>query len=634
MAHQVGYWVLVAIGFGFLIFVHELGHFIAAKGVGIRVIRFALGFGPRLFGKKIGETDYCVCVVPCGGYVRMAGGEGEGGEGTTGAPDEFPSKTLGQRALVVIAGPLMSILIAVPLFFALFTAGLDGPSSRIGHVVPGMAAWKSDLRRGDLITGIKRQDEDNWRKIRLGRQVKLNQVLKEKVGKIVVRVRRNGREKFVRLETDEEGYIGLATAIVGRQMGYAGSLVGYIPTDSPAADAGLRPGCRILELAGRRTCSSEDIKNAVVGIPGEEVDVRFELPETGERRTSRMRVPSEKYWWLGIQAVRPNVVRLVRPNFPADAAGMKPGDVIIAIDDQQIEDWRELERAVMAGGPREAEFTVRRSETTLKFSVRLQNGEELGDVLGVAPPECPVITGFATGSNAPKAGAVKGAKLLRLGTRDKVSRTTPGTDAETYGGHSLKYISDIRMFSVGSSHDPKLAPGPVNVLIENQGRRRIVEVEPVFGEWGVPGFGFRLDKCPVVEPGNVVQAAGQALRKTVEWVGLACKTLVMLVSGRFTLDMVSGPLGILAVSRSQAEVGLLTFVEFLAIITVHLGIINLVPFPVLDGGHLGFLLVEKLRGKPLTEKVMGRLMYAGMVLLISLMLFVTWNDISRLLGLS
>ena len=72
MAHQIGYWALVVLGFGFLILVHELGHFIACKLVGVRVERFALGFGPRLFGRKLGQTDYCICAIPCGGYIAIA----------------------------------------------------------------------------------------------------------------------------------------------------------------------------------------------------------------------------------------------------------------------------------------------------------------------------------------------------------------------------------------------------------------------------------------------------------------------------------------------------------------------------------------------------------------------------------
>ena len=104
----------------------------------------------------------------------------------------------------------------------------------------------------------------------------------------------------------------------------------------------------------------------------------------------------------------------------------------------------------------------------------------------------------------------------------------------------------------------------------------------------------------------------------------------MLVRGKLSLKMLSGPVMILTATRYQAEAGLGKFIEFLVIITVHLGIINLVPFPILDGGHLAFLAVEKIRRKPLSERVLATLMYAGMVVLIALMIFVTGNDIVRL----
>src|SRR5262245_49773681 len=114
--------VQVAIVFGLIVFVHELGHFLAAKFVGVGVERFSLGFGPKIFGKKVGDTEYLVSAVPLGGYVKMIGEEG--GEETPPAEIEksFAHKPLPGRFLIVASGPLFNLIAAIFVFAALFVS--------------------------------------------------------------------------------------------------------------------------------------------------------------------------------------------------------------------------------------------------------------------------------------------------------------------------------------------------------------------------------------------------------------------------------------------------------------------------------------------------------------------------------
>ncbi|NOZ60618.1 MAG: RIP metalloprotease RseP [Calditrichaeota bacterium] len=143
---------------GVLIFIHELGHFLLAKLVGIRVERFSLGFPPRMIGKKIGDTDYCLSWIPLGGYVKMAGmiDESLDDSSITGAPDEFMSKSAFQRFLVISAGPMMNILLAVALFAAV--AYFVGVKEPVGLVVDEMrseqVAQMTGLAAGDQIETI------------------------------------------------------------------------------------------------------------------------------------------------------------------------------------------------------------------------------------------------------------------------------------------------------------------------------------------------------------------------------------------------------------------------------------------------------------------------------------------------
>ena len=142
---------------GILIFFHELGHFIIAKRSGIRVERFSLGFPPKLIGKKIGDTEYCISWVPLGGYVKMAGEDPDQKE-IKGEPWEFMSKPVGTRALVVFAGPAMNFILAILIFWGIiFFAGkhdIHEDTNQIGLVAPGGPADKAGIRPNDRIISI------------------------------------------------------------------------------------------------------------------------------------------------------------------------------------------------------------------------------------------------------------------------------------------------------------------------------------------------------------------------------------------------------------------------------------------------------------------------------------------------
>jgi regulator of sigma E protease len=142
---------------GVLIFVHELGHFLVAKWAGIRVERFSLGFPPKMIGKTVGETEYCLSWIPLGGYVKMAG-ENPDEEEVTGDPREFMSKTIGQRSAVILAGPLMNFVTAMLIFIGvLFLHGrdvIDPDNVVIGPVVADGPADQIGLKRGDIIVAV------------------------------------------------------------------------------------------------------------------------------------------------------------------------------------------------------------------------------------------------------------------------------------------------------------------------------------------------------------------------------------------------------------------------------------------------------------------------------------------------
>src|SRR5512142_401226 len=128
---------------GILVFVHEFGHFITAKRAGVRVEKFSLGMGPKVFGKKVGDTEYVLSALPLGGYVKMAGENPD--EEATGAPDEFTSKTPCQRAKIAVAGASMNLILAFVLMPIVFLVGANVPAyleepAKVGWVESGSAS--------------------------------------------------------------------------------------------------------------------------------------------------------------------------------------------------------------------------------------------------------------------------------------------------------------------------------------------------------------------------------------------------------------------------------------------------------------------------------------------------------------
>jgi len=154
---------------GILVFLHELGHFIVAKLVGIRVERFSIGFPPRLFGKKIGDTDYCLSAIPLGGYVKMSGmiDESMDKEAIQGQPWEFMSKPLPHRIATILAGPLMNYILAIGLFagliFAKGVGEIDG--TFIGEVAADFPAQKAGIVAGDKIVSLNGNSVTAWQEM-------------------------------------------------------------------------------------------------------------------------------------------------------------------------------------------------------------------------------------------------------------------------------------------------------------------------------------------------------------------------------------------------------------------------------------------------------------------------------------
>jgi regulator of sigma E protease len=174
---------------GVLIFVHEFGHFITAKFFGIKVLKFALGFGPKLIGKRYGETEYLLCALPLGGYVKMLGEQPDEEVSADQKLRSFAAKSIWKRFLVVLAGPVSNLISAIVIFsIVALISGIPRPqpSTEIGQITPGSPAEKAGLLVGDSIQAINDKPINSWEEV--------SDTIKNGNGKALVLAIRRGPE--------------------------------------------------------------------------------------------------------------------------------------------------------------------------------------------------------------------------------------------------------------------------------------------------------------------------------------------------------------------------------------------------------------------------------------------------------
>jgi regulator of sigma E protease len=259
---------------GVLIFVHELGHFVMARRIGVRVLTFSLGFGPKLLTFRRGDTEYCVSAIPLGGYVKMAGETAE--DARTGAPDEFLSKSKWQRFQVLVMGPVMNLVLAVILAAIVIHQGANVPEYNFQPVVVGGAvensvAARAGLRPGDQIiavNGIEVPDWDQFTKTlapRAGRDVELTVI-------------RNGRSERIPVVPDAVGQHKIGS--IGVFPIVRPQVLSVVP-EGPAAQGGLQPRDVIVSVNGEPGPSYE----RVVGLirSSEARPIGFEILRGSER---------------------------------------------------------------------------------------------------------------------------------------------------------------------------------------------------------------------------------------------------------------------------------------------------------------------------------------------------------------
>ncbi len=585
-----------ALGIGVLIFIHEGGHFLAARFAGVRVEVFSLGFGPRLFGVIWRGTDYRFSAVPVGGYVRVAGEDPTQRDNL--APDELYAKGFGARALFFSGGVLMNLLFALVAFPIVFHRGVEFPAPVLGTIEPGGGAWEAGLQPGDRIVSLDGKPMYSFDNL-----ITEVALAGEKGGDAVVE--RDGKTLHVPIRPEYSEQIGLYE--LGANPPVDRLSVVDVASDGPAAAAGLEEGDVIAGVDGTTMSPAKLLERLRDVQPGQ--SLKLSIDRDGKRRTVDLVAGSRKDETprLGVVPARRRV-EAVRPGPATTALGIRTDDVVLAIDGAPF--WGE-----------DPEATFRQGSGPLTVAV-LRDGNQLElHADGTPQQREDIAADVAFAATDP-------------GPRIVPQPDTPAARAGLQAGDVIDKIDGREIHNWDALVEAVHAAGTSNVaiVVRRGDQTKNIEVAPAEQTVADLGFGYALhqqvDLFQRKSVGGAIQAGFVASWDLVKQLYV---TLKRIVTGDVAARNLGGIITISRVSYHYARSGWERFVYFLALLSINLAFINVLPIPVLDGGHLMFLLIERIKGSPVSATVLNYSQILGLVFVLALLVFVTYHDILRLL---
>lgn len=690
-----GYWIannpltfmnimLVILGFGAVVVVHEFGHFIVAKLSGIKVEAFSIGFPPTLVAftrKKDGfrlsilpklfeadegdagnktdsplaqvadprawDTEYRIGLIPFGGFVKMLGQEDTGAVQQTADPRSFTNKSIWIRVAVVAAGVIFNAISAFLIFMVVFLMGMKLPPAVVGSVMSGSPAERQGLRSGDEIVEVNGDTFVDFTSLVLA------PALSGKGQPIHFKVKRpDGRIDAIEVVAEDAVLSDIPGRSLGIQQGQTLTIERKITpgeADVLLQKTGLVPGDEIVAAGGKPVANVWDMEELIRGtfadsIPltiargkgsVEKVEVRiplqwpqtvanfgteFDLCHVGSL-VPRLKIITDldtrttpKGWISKFFA--PKSSEREKP-----APLLRKGDIILKAGDVEVPTYEELRQITIDHKNKPLPMTVLRKDDDGKeepVSVEivpraLPNTDRVTIGIAVAlDAEHPVVAGIV-GTDQPTLDIPRGATITAV------------------DGQEVRSFYDIARLIDGNAGDKisveyrlnEQNAGSVGLDVPKEGA---VNVQPVFAAPVPLETLKRVFKAP-----NAVAAIGWGMKKTWQFIAQSVVTLHRLISQDVSPKSLMGPVGIVSVSYSIASRSLVDYIYFLGLISSCIAVMNLLPLPIVDGGVIVLLLVEKLRGKPLSEKVQEIISYAGIAFLLAVFLWLTYNDILRIL---
>lgn len=331
------------------------------------------------------------------------------------------------------------------------------------------------------------------------------------------------------------------------------------------------------------------------------------------------------YWVVYLSGVQTLglVTGTIKAESPALAAGLQMGDKIVAIDGEPVKFWDQLQKIVHASPGKLLDFQIERESSLLNFAIAPVSEETtdlFGDkktvgLIGITPLTRNIFF-VKEGSAADKAGLKEGDQLLKVDDQLIFGWGDLKPAAVDKPGKELNFhiLRDGQEIIVPVTPEPK--------EVEDEKGKKV--------EIGVIGIGMRGEM--VEESYGVFGAVGRSLQETGRLIYLIAVSIKKMVVGSVPADSIGGPILIFQIYGEQAEQGFNELIRLTALLSINLGLLNLLPIPVLDGGHILFFLIEIIKGKPLSERNRERAQQVGIFMLLSLMIFAFYNDIMRIIG--
>jgi len=670
-----------AVGLGLVIFVHELGHFLVARLCGVKCEKFYVGFdffGLSIFKFQMGETLYGLGIFPLGGYVKMLGqddnpanaaeeaqraraNDGTGPEECTTEeldPRSYMAQSVGERMAIISAGVVMNIIFAVIFAVGAYRMGVQNLACGVRAVTPGHGAWRAGMLPGDDILQVG--EGDSGRRADFVRDLASNVMLGNVEKGVRLKIKRRGvKEPFwITAYPDTGSDRPTIGAIPPRDT----LLIKKTPTlkHFPAGSGSFEGGDRIVAIDGSEIKTYADVVAALTAHKSEAIEVTVErknedseapesdteTPPPAQRVTIEVQPTPLKR--LGL-VMKPLPVMAIQAASPAETAGIKPGDVILSIDGQPMGDPITLADRLKKRAGDTISLRINRekdeeaTELTIDLTLRDPWWFELPETpndpisiptMGIAFPVDNTIEAIIPDSPAEAAGLAQGDQVT-------LARIFPAS--ETEAKKEQKLIGSLRPIEFESTQRnwpffvyqvlQHIQPDSEIVLTVVSGtKQRTVKLKPK----AEPGYfyperGFNFKMLTFIRRAKSLgEAIPLGLLETKKAMSQVYVFLNKLASQQIGTNQLGGPGMIIYAAGSSAQAGLPELLIFLTMLSANLAVVNFLPIPVLDGGHMVFLVYEAIFGKPPSDRIVVTLSYMGLFLILGLMLYVTGLDIARL----
>ncbi|MEM9418441.1 MAG: site-2 protease family protein [Planctomycetota bacterium] len=695
--------IALILGFGFLIFVHELGHFAVAKWVGIRATQFAIGFGNAIVsyrkgigirmggtekeyitraldalkeeGKSVdgldehkrnqmimekadelglGETEYRWNTLPLGGYVKMLGQEDMDPSAQSDDPRSFNRKSIGARAAVISAGVVMNLIFGLIFFIICFQMGVKFPAAVVGGVEldkpadityaeghDGDPAYRG-LEPGDIITHINGKPITDMAEVRIatalgkgGKPVEMTVDREGESGPLTFNITAVASEKNEGLLS--AGIAPAETLTLGesRSLDRAGEAA--VTPGSVFEGIGLKPGMVVAAVNGQAVENYGQYYRAFRGLDSPNVEIGFgasagnaEVSAETVARPSLIRtkvgdVPMRHL--LGLRPVTslPTVVE----GKPAAKAGVQFGDLLARLGSVSWPAIEDISGVVKAADGEELEIAVQRDGKLMDLGQVKPRRNLIGVGLNPAT-DLPLVASAIPGSAFDRAASDRplppGSRLMAVNDREITNWTEfqhavsdSVRDAETTANLKITFGINLGDQQTTETYDLTLTEAELSTLQDELA-------------WLPPG-GFGLEPLmTTVKANSPIEATTIGIDKTGQFIQQTYITLLRLIQGTIGLDNLRGPVGIVDEGAKVAAQGMAYYLFFLGLISINLAVLNFLPIPIVDGGLMVFLLIEKIKGSPASPKVQTAVALVGLVGLACVFLYVTFNDISRIVA--